>query len=185
MNRIKYYKIIFFLLIFFVIAVFVSEYFIFTDIRNKNKNISSLLGSLSSKNNKEAYVNSTNKYLKEKISDIDLMDKTIIPSDEVAGFIENLESTAKLNGLKLSIVSLIEEDSPNLPKNITNLRIKATAEGTWSGSYRFLGEIQFSDFSTKVNQFVLSNETSQNTSSKKVIQNKWNSLIDISVLKYK
>src|SRR3989339_685414 len=121
-----------------VVLVFIAQYFVYKDIKKRNENYHALLNDLSSQNNKQGYLNIAQKIVDENDSDITLVDNSIIPVGGEVGFLGNLESVAKENGLVIEISSLSFETDPVLyPGPIGVLKIRAKTEGSWAENYQF------------------------------------------------
>ncbi len=146
-----------------------------------------LLGDLSSQDSKQDYLNSTQKILQSIAPNIARIDNSVIPAGGEVQFIENLESTARANGLTIEINSLSNED--NLKSASTTLtstlKIVTTTTGSWKGVYAFLAELESSPFKIKISKFQLSNSTSDIGAGTKISNSIWQSSFEIGVLKYK
>ena len=163
-----------------VFGLFVVIYFVFADIKQKNENISTLENDLSLKTKQQQYLVSMQRTVKNADSDISRINNSIIGAGEDVQFIESLESIAKNNGLTINIDSLVFEDS-TLPKSssMTTLKVRAKTSGGWLGTYKFLGQIESMPLKIKINNFGFTNTVDETNA--KV----WQSIFEISILKYK
>ena len=168
-----------------VLCVFVLYYFIFRDIQSKNEHLSAFTHDLSLQMNKEEYLTSTEKKIQNINTDINNINNSIISHSGDVEFIENLESIAHNNNLSINIESLVFEDNPKFaPALVTIFKIKAKTTGGWVGTYRFLNQIESLPFKVKINNYAFISGAEESESSKK-IDNVWQSMFEISVLKYK
>ncbi len=171
-----------------IVGLFISSYFIYTDIKRKNEHIGSL-------NQEAAYQLKRNQYLltlqrtfQNTDSDIARVNSSIIPSDGDIKFIDDLESTARADGLSINIGSLVFEDNPSLTSSgITNFKIRAETSGSWSSTYKFLAQIEFMPLKVRVNSFGLSGSLQSPSSGSKSSKggSLWHSVFEINILKYK
>jgi hypothetical protein len=174
-------------LLFLIIAVFVGQYFLFKNIKEINEKSSSLAQEIELKKNRENYMISTGKIIQNKSKDIELVKNSIVSNVGDVEFIGNLERMAYQNNLSIEIKSLyLESNSKSTTSPIAILRIGLKTTGSWFGTYKFLKEVESMQVKTKINSYAFQNEnnnvSSQDTPS---YSGKWESLVDISVLKYK
>src|SRR3989344_2860976 len=178
-------KKILILLSILALAVLVSYYFVYTDIKRKNENISKLSQDLEYQIKRRQYIVSLQRTLQSTDSDITRINNSIVPVDGDVEFIEDLERMARENGLFIGIDSLIFEESPLFASSTINiLKIKAKTSGSWPSTYRFLAQIESLPFKVKVNNFGLGSSV-QDTGSASKPTNSWQSTFEIHVLKYK
>lgn len=171
-----------------ITLLFASHYFLYTDIKRKNENISSLKQEAAHQLKRNQYLLNLQKTFQNTDSDIARINNSIISSDGNIEFIEDLESTARADGLSIAINSLVFEEDPSVSSgNITIFRVKAETNGSWDGTYKFLAELESMPLKVKINSFGLTNSTqnpSPGSKSSKPISI-WHSSLDINVLKYK
>ena len=188
MNILKSYKKILILGL-CVIGFYGIYYALFMDIKNKNEHISVLENELSSGNSKQQLAISMQQMIKNSDSDITRINDTIVGNDGDVLFIENLESLAKLNNLSISIDSLAFQNHPLLSSStITFFNIKGKIVGRWLGTYLFLAQLESLPLKVKINDFAFANTTEGSELDTKKFGtqgNTWQSVFDISVLKYK
>jgi Tfp pilus assembly protein PilO len=185
----KFIKKIIILLILIEILICVMYYFGFVNLKKKNENISVLRNNLSSQIEKQQYMFSTQKMMKNTDSDITRVNNSLIQKDEDIKFIENIEGIARGNGLIIKIDNLAFEDDPSFSSNgLTILRIKASMSGNWAGMYSFLSQIETLPSKIRIDKFALTNNAGQiSTDAEKPTApgNDWQGVFEISVLKYK
>lgn len=168
----------------FSFGFFLLYYFIFNDIKIRNKHISALEQELSSDLNRRQYVTSLERIVPGGDSNINAINNSIVPSDGDVKFIENLESIGRINGLEFGIDSLSFEDDPSFASSgITALKINARTKGSWPGTYAFLSQIESLPLKIKINNFRLTNVLVNALVPK--AGNSWQSTFEIIVLKYK
>lgn len=170
-----------------ILIIFVSYYFIYKEIRFKDETYQTLLRDLSFQDAKEEYLISTEKTVDSLISDISRVNDAIVSKDGEVEFIETLESIAKESGLSIEIDSLVfSNDETIVSESVGVLKVKAKTKGSWVGSYIFLSRLESLPLKLKINSFGLSNSLSENVVGKKIIRSSvWQSVFEISVLKYK
>ncbi len=180
----KSFKKIFILFSLISIALLVIFYLLYKDIKNKNENISSLSQEMEFQSDRREYFVSTQRMLDGIRDDLNRVNSLIVSKDSDVAFIEGLEAVAKNNGLSINIESIVIEDDSALSSNeITTLKIKAKTEGSWSGTYAFLAELESFSYRVRVNKFSFTSDTGKDPSSDGVRE--WQSLFEIRVLKYK
>ena len=172
-----------------VIGLCILHYLTYIDIKNKNENISILENNLFSQSNKQELTNSMESMVKNFDSDIKLVNNSIVSSDGDVLFIEDLESSAKSNGLDIQIDSLVFQDDKQLSSStITFFNIKAKTTGGWLGTYLFLAQLELLPIKVKINSYSLNNisDSGENDIKKGGTQgNTWQSNFEINVLKFK
>ncbi|HEY0220680.1 MAG TPA: hypothetical protein VGC58_00460 [Candidatus Paceibacterota bacterium] len=188
MKKYKRFIGIFILLLILVLGLFVASFFFFSDIKSKNENISELTAYLSSEMNREDYVISTQRQLQSLEEDINILKNSIVSSSGDVQFIENLEMVARKNNLSMSIDSIMIEKDPKLASSTIDVfKIKATTEGTWSNTYKFLNQLEALPYKIRLNYFNLSGgEVVPSSEKNKVVTREpWEASFEIRVLKYK
>jgi hypothetical protein len=176
MNKNKSLKITIGTLGLFIVLFFVLQFFIYKDISKKNYNTSSLANTFSQQNEMREYINSSQKNFLNYDDDIKVVNNFIISKDGDVDFIENLESLAVKNGLTAQIDSLVLVNEKDLSsKGLTILKIKTKIEGSWINTARFLSQVENMPFKLKIDNFSLI---------KTGIDNTWQGIFEISVLKY-
>jgi hypothetical protein len=166
-----------------VVALLGCNYYLYRDVKIRNLHISDLEYDLSQEEENKAYLASTQKLLQNISPDIEDLNDSIISKDGDVEFIENFENLAKNNGLKITIDSLVFEEIKGFPSaSVTSLKIRAKTEGSWSGTYVFLNQIEALPFKIKINKFSLINRTE--TLDKDKTNSIWQSTFEIVVLKY-
>ncbi len=184
-----YSKKLVFVLGFFVLCVCVLYYFLFADIKHRNENASLFLHSVSSEIVKQQYILSLEHMIQSADSDISRVNNSFIAKDADVTFIEGLEKMAKDNRLTLSIDSLVLESDPILAgSGVSILRVKAKTQGSWSGTYTFLVELESLPLQIRVDRYGLANTfDSTVTGIKKPVKsgNSWESSFEVILLKYK
>src|SRR3989344_7967077 len=172
-----------------VIVLFIILYFVYADIKSKNEHASFLSNEFSSQDTKRNYLASTQKTIKNIGADIDRINNSILAKDGDVKFIGNLESMARQNGLSMAIDSLVLLDKSDTTSNtITSLKISAKTIGSWSGTYKFLVELESSPVKVKINKFDISGAMDGGDSVPQqtgVSSGSWQSNIEMEVLKYK
>lgn len=171
-----------------MITLFVGHYFLYRDIKLKNEHISILSAELESQSERQGYLIATERVIESIKEDIELIDKSIIASNEDVDFIEDLEAIARRNGLTIKIDSLVIEDAKELDAaGITTLKVRAKTTGPWVGTYTFLSEVESLPFKIKVNKFAILNtgEGASVEGATPVLKNEWQSTFEILILKYK
>ena len=162
--------------------------FVFLSIKSKNEHISDLRNDLAFQITKQQNMISMDKIVEKASPEISLIDNSIVAKDGDVAFIEGLEATARSNGLSIDIESLSFEDSPLLASSsMTTLKVRANTKGSWSGTYKFLAEIESLSFRVKINNFAFVNSSDETVFNRKKVSNPvgWQSRFEISVLKYK
>jgi hypothetical protein len=187
MKNEKSFKKILILLGIVFVGFFVVYYLVYQDIKVKNEHISTLAQDLDFQSSRQEYLISTQRMIQNISSDIDRINNSIVAVDGDVQFIENLESIAKNEGLSISIDSLLIEDDPSFSNNeITTLKVKAKAEGSWAGTYSFLAQIESLPFKVKINKFSIVNDADGGgIDGQKTFSLNWQSSFEIQVLKYK
>ena len=184
----KHLKKILVLPILFVLIVTGAVIFVFLNIKNKNEHISDLRNDLTFQITKQQNMISMDKIVEKANPEISLIDNSIISKDGDVAFIENLEEKARNNGLTIEIESLSFDDSPQVASSsVTTLKVRANTKGSWSGTYKFLAQVEALPFRVKINNFSFVNSSDETVFSRKKVSNPvgWQSRFEISVLKYK
>lgn len=169
------------------LVLLAAQVFVFRDIIKKNQNSSRLSNQVSIQDNKESYMISTGKVIQNKSDDIDRVHRSIVSSTEDVQFIESLESMAGDNNLSIEIQSLnLEENSKSTTSPITTLRISAKTKGGWTGTYKFLKQIESMPVKVRINSYsFVSNTNNSESTTTKNFKSVWDSSVELSVLKYK
>ncbi len=165
-----------------------AYYFVFLSIRKMNEHASTLENEVSAEDNKQTYLASVDKMIRDLNTDISEMDKSIVKSDEDVQFIEYVESTAKDTELDISIDSLSIDTSTNVDsEGLAIFKIHAKTMGSWKDTYRFLTEIESSQFKIKINKISLAQMGDAVVDVKKgqVGSARWEGAFEIYVLIYK
>lgn len=171
-----------------VIVLFIAQYFLYIDIKKRNQNASSLSNELSLQINKEDYMISTGKIIQNISGDLNKVHRSIVSSTGDVEFIESLERMAERNNLSVSIDSLYLDVNPKATSSpITPLKMKLKTAGRWSGIYKFLKELESMPVKVKINSYSFMSENSNVSSQDSIVppSGKWESNVDITVLKYK
>lgn len=170
-----------------VLLLAVVQYFVMRDIKMKNENISNMSIDLDFQTDREEYILSTGKIIQNIDSDLKKIDDSIISSSGDAKFLEGLESMAKVDNIDLSIEALSLEDiGKSTTSPIMVFKIKAkTVDGSWSGTYKMLKQLESMPVKVKINSFNFYNSATPSSDSKEVYKPQWQSKFDINVLKYK
>jgi len=173
-----------------VLGIFALYYFIFIDIKNRNEHASVLLHDVNAEIAKQEYIVSLEHTIESLTPDLDRVNSSVIAKDGDVKFIEDLETMAKSNGLKITIDSLmLENNNPTLVgSGLTVLRVKAKTEGNWSGTYTFLSELESLPLKIKIDKFGFASLGGDVPADgkKPVKTNKvWQSILEIIVLKHK
>lgn len=173
-----------------VLGICALYYFIYIDIKKRNEHASVLLHDATLEISRQQYTISLEHTIENITPDIDLVNKSLIAKDGDVDFIENLEGLAKSNGLAITIDSLIlDNNNPILEgSDITLLRVKAKTEGNWLGTYTFLSELESMPLKIKVDKlgFASIGDEPQTGTKKQVKSNRiWQSIFEITILKYK
>lgn len=181
-HKITSKKIIYFLIL-VVLCLCGVYYFVFSDIKSKNENISKLSNELSFQMKTYEYMAEMQRAVNDADEDITLVDNSIIPADGDVEFIENLELIAKNNGLTITIDSLVfEEEASVKDASMTVLKVKAKTEGGWTGTYKFLSQIESMPLKIKINNFGLVTDKGDEVEK---TSSPWKSSFEILLLKYK
>ena len=185
MNDKSLKRIIFLLSGMFVILC-IAQYFLYSEIRTKNENISRVQIDLNNQESRQGYLISMQKLLDGLSSDINDITGSIVAKGQDVDFVEYLESVSKISGVELKIDNLSYEDSPTLKNtNITTLKIKANTDGTWKAIYSFLVQLESLPYKVKINKFAMVNVPDDSETKGKVVKSHWKSSFEIIVLKYK
>ncbi len=176
------------ILLFAVILFFIGQYFLYTDIKKTNQNWSVLSYELETKNNIEEYMISTGKIIQNLSNDLGKINKSIVSSTGDVEFIESIEKLADSNNLSIVINSLqLETNSKSTTSPVAILRINFKTEGGWLGTYKFLNQIESMPVKVKVNSYTFQSQNTDVISEVPVstLNAKWESRVDLSVLKYR
>ncbi len=182
----KYYLKLLLVLMMFSLVFWGAHYFLYNDIKNKNVQILTLDNQLKTLNTEQEYISTTERMLESRKSDIDRIENSIIVAGGDVNFIEMLELVARNNGLTLDIESLVATDADKSSANlVTALKVKAKTSGSWSGSYLFLSELESLPYKIKVTNFSIISNTPEVVDVLKKEANSWQTIFEITVLKYK
>ncbi len=187
MNQSRLFKIIVFLSL-SSLFLFGVMYFAYSDIRSKNERISTIEQELLFQNNQYDYLLSMRKLVENLEPKISKIDNSIISKNGDVNFIENLEKLARDHNLKIEIDSLtLASDPKEASSPVTTLKIRAKVEGSWKDSYLFISEIESISFKIKINKLSLvgTEQTLSSSGKPSALNNKWQTTLDINVLKYK
>lgn len=170
-----------------IVAVFfAAQYFFYKEIKNKNEKISEQKQEIEFQDRSKSYLVSVQKMLESISSDIEDINRSIVPQGGEVAFIENIESLAKENGLEVNISSLVLNDNPALnPANVTEFRLSIRTSGSWSGTYTFLREIESLPVKIKIERFKLSSSLQEDALNSKKQVSVWGGDFSLVVLKYK
>lgn len=171
-----------------VLVLVVGQYFLWADVKKKSQQASALTNEYSVLANREQYMISTGKIIQNIEGDLERIHNSIVSKTGDVEFISGLERMAERNGLTISIDSLYLDVNPKATTSpIVPLKIKLKTKGQWAGTYRFLKEIENMPVKVKVSSYSIIGEQS-NVSSEDVLPistGRWESNVDISVLKYR
>lgn len=168
------------LLFIIIVGLFVSFYFVYTNIKAKNEHIGKLNQEATYQLKRNQYLLALQKTLQNADSDIARINNSIIPSGGDIKFIEDLESTARGDGLSININSLVFEEPPSFASsNITLFKVRAETSGSWFSTYKFLAQVESMPLKVKVNSLGLSATESSKGGSV------WHNVFEINILKYK
>jgi len=171
---------------FLIVVIFGSYYFIYTDIKSRNENTSTLSQEISLQSSKKDYLKSTQKMIESIQTDIDGINNSIVGKEDDIAFIESLEAIARSNGLTIDIDSLLFEEDPKLsPAGLTNFIVKAKITGSWSGTYLFLSQLESLPIRAKITRYDFVTSVGPETVETKTTSKVWRSAFEITVLKYK
>lgn len=187
MKNSKSLKGIIIMLSLFVLVLFVAQYFVYRDIKIKNQKISVLERDLSLQENRQEYLISTEKLINTMSSDLEKIDNSILASDGEVSFINSLEDLAEKNNLKLEpeFLGSDENDASLKNTNIKTFVIRAKITGSWVDTYTFISELESNPIKIKINKLALSNVSADSGVDVKKFGQKWQSIFEIVVLKYK
>jgi hypothetical protein len=175
MQNQKSLKIILEVLCVIVVVIFVFTYFIYNDIRQKNKNYSLFTKDLNFQNTKKDYLDSSQKTIDSISLELNEINSSIVSKEGEVQFIETLESLAKRTGLGIEINSLVF-DANSTSNSVDILKVKAQTNGSWIDSYKFIKLLESMPFKIKINKLNLIHILSENN---------WQTTFEIDVLKYK
>ncbi len=180
----KSYKNIIILLSSATLLLFGFIYFAYYQIKEKNENILRLQQDLSAKSDKHEYLISLQNTIKEIESEIEKVQKSIIPKSRDVAFIEDLESMARSYGLQIEIqsLSLVSDKNINTDK-IAVLKVKARASGSWSSVYRFVSELESLTYKLKIDKIALYTKSDGSSTINRNAD--WEVIFEISVLEEK
>lgn len=170
------------------LSLFVAMYFVYVEIRAKNQKVSTVEQDLSQKNTRYEYLVSMQKLVKDIEGDIKKIDDSVVPKSGDVAFIENIESLARKNNLKIVIESLNLVSDPKAESSpVATLNIKANIEGLWSDMYLFVSEIESLPVKVKVSKISLKNKDEIPADKTKMagLGKEWRGSFEISVLEYK
>lgn len=185
MNKLSYFRKIIVMLAFIEILLLGGQYFLYSEIGGKNKNISKIKNNLEIQEKLQDYLVSTQKMLDSLSLDIENIGVSIIPKGGDVQFIEYLESMAKSNAIELKMENLSFEPNNFLDKSdFVSLKVKASTAGSWKGTYNFLLLLESLPYRTKISRFSMIASPVYTADGKKkgVV---WNSNFEMTVLKYK
>lgn len=188
MYSINFLKKILVILGVLILAIFVSYYFVYREVRFRDETYQTLLRDLSFQDAKQEYLISTQRTMEGLLLDINHINDSVVSKEGDVEFIETLETIAKESGLTIEIDSLVLSNDPTLvPDSVDILKVKAKTKGSWANSYLFLSRLESLPFKLKIDSFGLSNTLAEVVlANKKVVKNSiWQSVFEISVLKYK
>lgn len=187
MKNSKSLKGIVIMLSLFVLVLFVAQYFVYRDIRIKNQKISVLERDLSLQENRQEYLIAMEKQINSMSADLEKIDNSILSADGEVGFINSLEDLAAKNKLKFEPEFLgSDENDPTLKNtNIKTFTIRAKVTGSWIDTYTFISELESNPIKIKINKLALSNVSADSGVDVKKFGQKWQSIFEIVVLKYK
>ncbi len=187
MRGLRSFKIILIVMAICSFSIFVADYFLFRDIKIKNEHISSLENDLSLQDKRQEYLVSTQKLVKSVEQDIANINNSIIPKQNDVKFIEGIETMAKDNNLKIEINSLFTQNDEVASTTATILSMKVKTTGGWSGTYKFLAEIESLPFKIKIGNMTMysSNIGGDGAVVAKKTASVWEGSFDIKVLEYK
>lgn len=162
------------------LGIFALHYWMYTDIKSKSQNISSLEYDLSTRSSKQDYLIATDRALNNLETSLDVFNDSIVLKDDDISFIERVESIARSYGLTIEIQSLTIKPQDLPSQDLTTLNVKAKTVGSWRANYMFLVELENLPIKLKIGKSSLVRVSSEASSG--VV---WSNDIDITVLKYK
>lgn len=172
-----------------IIALCVFYFVFFMKIKSKNEHISLLEQDLSLQNKKQDYVFVMRKMVQNADTQIRQINDSIIQQDGEVHFIETLESLARESGITISIDSIsVENDPAFADSEITSLKVKAKTEGSWSGTYVFLTQLESMPYKIKIDNFglvSLKEDVPLDQKRPTLARTNWQVSFQIHVLKYK
>ncbi len=153
-------KILIFVVLLGVALAFVY-YQLFQYIKNTNETASKGEYDVVVSFKKQQYVSSTDKLVFAANPDINKVSNSIVATDGDIVLIEQIESSARSQGITISIDSLSIEDDPLLAgSQMTFLKIKAKTKGSWGNTYQFLGEVESLPYQLRIEHFDMLNSQS-------------------------
>jgi mannitol-specific phosphotransferase system IIBC component len=188
MKKIQSLKGILGLLSVIVVLFLIAIFMLFQNIKNQMEDASNLQNKIDVATRQNQYTISLQKSLQNSKADIDKVNSSILSSDGNVSFIEKFETLAKNNGLNVSIDSLSVEDIPNINSdNLTSLVVRASAEGSWTGTIVFLTSLESFPFAMRVEKFDLLNSSDNPVGlpPPTSFKQNWLSTFEIRVLEYK
>lgn len=186
MNNVSNYKKIAILLTLCVLGLFAVSYLVYKELLIKNESNANLLQRILTESSREVYATSIQKQLEKLDPDIKKVESSIVPASDVVSFIEELENTARNNGLEIKNDSISEEaDSKLSSTTVVFLKIKSITTGTWAGTYKFLSELESLPHKVRISSFSITNSTFQSDASLPVTKKNWDATFEIKVLKFK
>ncbi len=115
-------------------------------------------------------------------TDIKKVQNTVVASDGVVNFIEQLEKIARNNGITIKNNSISEDADSKLSTSTTFLKIRSETSGSWVGTYKFIYELESLPYKVSINTFNLSTEGISEDSVSGT--GNWNAVFEIKLLKY-
>ena len=173
---------------FLVVLLFVDIFILFQNVKNQNENVSKTQNEISHSEKQNEYTASLRESLQNSNSEIAKVNNSILSSDGDVAFIEQLENTAKENGVGIIIESLSVEDIPNVVSgDLTSFKIRAEAEGGWNGMMAFLTKLESMPYVARVEELDLANSSDNPLSQTTPVASlqSWQSVFEIRVLQYK
>ena len=185
MNQFKKTKQIFALVTVLLVVSIVMYVIFFINIKEKNKNISSIVSEIDLVVKKEVRLKSVKNLIKETEGDHIKLNTYFITDDKVVDFIENIENMAKDVGVDIEVVSVYVNDikDDSIQKNNISelLRLSIEMSGKWSNIYHFVSLVEKLPFKIDIlninleNMYNGDNENPEN----------WKGVLNLSAVKLK
>ena len=137
---------------------------------------------------RQGYLVSMQNILDDLAPDLNNLNNSVVKSgvDGNVEFIEYLESLARENGIDISNDNLSIEDVQGIKNaNVSLFKIKSNTKGSWKGTYAFLAQLESLSYRVRINKFSLTNITEKIEGETKKQPQQWQTVMEISVLKYK
>lgn len=174
------------LTIILTIVAIVFYVWIFNNIKNTNKAISTISNEMNLATKKEMTLRSTKSLVKDTEANRAKIENYFVADDTIVNFIETVESMSDYTGAEVKVLSVNVSDNQIMKNDVSEvLRLNLETKGTWNKVFHFLSLMEKMPFSIDILKadFEVSKDDTKKTGKNNIRE--WTMFVDIAVIKSK